>query len=237
MEYIFGKHSVENLLEIGKNIDRIYLLKNGSFNKIYKLAKENNIEIRFVDKRKLDELSNGGNHQGAVALTDGFKYTDLNEFLETNHNALIIMLDGIEDPHNLGAMIRTAECAGADLIIIPDRRSAEVNETVRKVASGAAELMKVSKVKNLSRTIEFLKKEGYWIYAADMDGELYYNAPLERPLVLIIGGEGNGVSRIVKEHADGSVSIPLKGRINSLNASNALAVLLYEVVRREIQGS
>ncbi len=231
--YTYGKHAVESLLLSDTEVDKLFVLRNAPLGKLYGIAKEKGIEIRTVDRKKLDELSNNGNHQGVAALSGGYSYCDLDDFLSENKNSLIVMLDGIEDPHNLGAILRTAECSGAELVIIPKRRSAWVNETVRKVASGAADLVKVAQVTNLTRTVKLLKENGYWIFGADMSGDLYYNAPLERPLVLVIGGEGRGISRLVRENLDGTISIPLKGKIKSLNASNACAVLLYEVVRRE----
>lgn len=145
----------------------------------------------------------------------------------------VLLLDGIEDPHNLGAILRTAECSGADLVVIPKRRSAQVNETVYKVSAGAAEYVEVARVSNLVNAMEELKRFGYWIYGADMEGESYYSVKLERPIALVIGNEGKGISRLVKEHCDVIVSIPLMGKISSLNASNAAAILMYEVVRAE----
>lgn len=233
MELTYGKHSVENLLNTDGDIDRIYLFKDGSFNNIYSLAKEKGIEVRFVERRELDKLAEGVNHQGVIAISHGFQYTDLDEFLRENKKGFIVILDGITDPHNLGAIIRTSECTGVDLIIIPKRRSAYVNDTVRKVSSGATEYMKVAKVANINQTIKKLKDHGYWIYGADMDGETYYNVALERPLAIVIGSEGEGLQRLVKENLDFTISIPLKGKIESLNASVACGVILYEVLRRE----
>lgn len=239
-EFIYGRNTVMELLKSDKNIDRLFILNeesSGSMRKLIAMAKDRNIEFKKVDKKKLDELSKDGNHQGVVALINGFQYTELEEALDdfekTDKKAFILILDEIEDPHNLGAIIRTAECTGVDLVIIPKRRAAQVNETVYKVSQGATEYMKIARVSNIKNAIETLKKRGFWIYGADMSAESYYSVSLKKPIAFVIGNEGKGISRLVKEHCDVLVSIPMKGKISSLNASNAAAVLMYEVIRQE----
>lgn len=239
-QFVYGRNPVLELLKSEANIDRLFVLHgetSGSIRKIVGMAKDRGIEIKQSDKKKLDELSQMGNHQGVAALINGFRYADLSEVLEKwqaeGKKGFVLLLDGIEDPHNLGAILRTAECSGADLVVIPKRRSAQVNETVYKVSAGAAEYVEVARVSNLVNAMEELKRFGYWIYGADMEGESYYSVKLERPIALVIGNEGKGISRLVKEHCDVIVSIPLMGKISSLNASNAAAILMYEVVRAE----
>jgi 23S rRNA (guanosine2251-2'-O)-methyltransferase len=238
--YIVGRNPVLELLKTDEQIDKLYILKGenkGSIIKIINQAKERNIIIQYVEREKLDYLSNGLSHQGVVALVTGYKYSEISEILdyakEKKEDPFIVILDCIEDPHNLGAIIRTAECAGVHGIIIPKRRAATINETVLKTSAGAALYMKIAKVTNISASIDELKKQGLWIYGADMAGEsLYYKSNLRGPIGLVIGAEGKGISRLVKEKCDGLVNIPIKGNIESLNASAAAAVLIYEVERQ-----
>jgi len=238
--YIVGRNPVLELFKTDEQIDKLYILKGenkGSIIKIINQAKERNIIIQYVEKEKLDYLANGLAHQGVVALVTGYKYSEISEILEyakeKKEDPFVVILDCIEDTHNLGAIIRTAECAGVHGIIIPKRRAATINETVLKTSAGAALYMRVAKVTNISTAIDELKKQGLWIYGADMTGEnLYYKSNLKGPIGLVIGAEGKGISRLVKEKCDGLVKIPIKGNIESLNASAAAAVLIYEVERQ-----
>lgn len=238
--YITGRNPVIELLKTNRKIDRIYISKGnlkGSIKKITGMAKDRNIIIQEVGRGRLDQMSEGSVHQGVAALISGFKYSSIEDILvkarSQNEPPFIIILDEIEDPHNLGAIIRTAECAGAHGIIIPKRRSAQVNQTVYKSSSGAVEHVLVANVTNISDTITRLKDEGLWIYGADMEGESYYfDTDLKGAVALVIGNEGKGISRIVKEKCDILVKIPMLGSISSLNASTSAAVLIYEVVRQ-----
>ncbi|NLY44626.1 MAG: 23S rRNA (guanosine(2251)-2'-O)-methyltransferase RlmB [Tissierella sp.] len=238
--YVVGRNPVLELLRTDREIDKIYVLKGdlqGSIKKIIGQARDKNIIVQEVDKFKLDSMADGTAHQGVAALVTGFEYSSVDDILEKakklNQKPLIIILDGIEDPHNLGAIIRTAECAGAHGIIIPKRRSARVNQTVYKSSAGAVEHMLIADVSNISATIDDLKKKGLWIYGADMEGEdFYFNTKLEGSIALVIGNEGKGISRLVKEKCDFLLKIPMVGKISSLNASTSAAILIYEVVRQ-----
>lgn len=239
-EYIIGRNPVLELLKTGDRIDKLYIQKGelqGSINKIIGKAKDERIVVQYVDKNKLTSMANGGSHQGVVALVTGFDYSTIEEILdlarEKKEDPFLIILDGIEDTYNLGAIIRTAECAGAHGVIIPKRRSAQVNQTVYKTSAGAVEHMKISQVSNIANTIEILKKQGVWIYGADAmgDGEYYKNS-LTGPIGLVIGSEGKGISRLIKEKCDVLVNIPMVGKISSLNASVAASILIYEVLRQ-----
>ena len=240
LQYIFGRNPILEILKANKEIDKLFVLKGdlqGSINKIIGMAKDRNIIIQEVDKNKLDHLSGGGVHQGVVALISSYEYASLGDILDKararNEDPFIIILDEIEDPHNLGAIIRTAECAGAHGVVIPKRRSASVNETVYKSSAGAVEHILVARVTNINNTIEDLKKDGLWIYGADMNGsDFYFNTSLKGSLALVIGNEGKGLSKLTKEKCDVLVKIPMGGMISSLNASNAAAILIYEVVRQ-----
>lgn len=236
---ISGRNPVIEALKSQRTIDCLYIKagdKEGSIKKILSLAKEQKIIIKEVDKSKLEELAEGTQHQGVVAIVTDYKYYELDEVLEMVkqkcEKPFFIILDEIEDPHNLGAIIRSAEGAGASGVIIPKRRAASVNVTVEKTAAGAASYMPVIKVTNLVQTIEKLKKEGIWIYALDMDGENYDTVDLKGSLALVVGNEGKGISRLIKEKCDFTVKIPMKGQVGSLNASVAASILLYEVVRQ-----
>lgn len=238
-QYVAGRNPVLEVLKTGREVEKIYIQKGelqGSIKKIIGIAKEKNIVVQQVDKNKLDSLAKGVAHQGVVALVSSYEYSDVEDILakarEKNEPPFILILDGIEDPHNLGAIIRTAECAGVHGIIIPKRRSAQVNETVYKSSAGAVEHMLVTKVSNINTTIDELKEKGLWIYGADMDGDLYFNISFKGPVALVIGSEGKGISRLTKEKCDYLVKIPMIGEITSLNASNAAAILMYEVVRQ-----
>ncbi len=238
--YVVGRNPVLELLKTNKEIDKIYILKGdlqGSIKKIVGMAKDRKIIIQEVDKNKLDLMAGNNAHQGVAALVTGFKYSTIDDILNKAKNKgespFVIILDGIEDPHNLGAIIRTAECAGVHGIIIPKRRAARVNQTVYKSSAGAVEHVLIADVVNISDTITRLKREGLWIYCADMDGQSYhFHTSLDGPIALVIGNEGKGISRIVKEKCDVLVKIPMVGKISSLNASASAAILIYEVVRQ-----
>ena len=228
------------LLKTDKEIDKLYVLKGdlqGSITKILGIAKDRNIIVQLVDRNKLDSMSEGNAHQGVVALVTGFEYCTIADILQKakdlNEKPFVIILDGIEDTHNLGAIVRTAECAGVHGVIIPKRRAAMVNSTVYKASAGAVEHMLIANVTNITNSIQELKDNGLWIYGADMDGQdYYYNTKLDGAIGLVIGNEGKGISRLVKEQCDVIVKIPMLGKISSLNASNAAAILIYEVVRQ-----
>lgn len=239
-QYIVGRNPVLEVLKTDRQIDKLYIQKGerqGSITKIIGMAKDKKIHVQEVDKNRLDQLSDGNIHQGVVALVGSYNYATIDDILDRakakNQPPFIIILDEIEDPHNLGAIIRTAECAGVHGVIIPKRRSALVNQTVYKSSAGAVEHMLVAKENNLTNTIKELKDKGLWIYGADINGEDYhFNTKLEGAIALVIGNEGKGMSRLVKEHCDVIVKIPMLGKISSLNASNAAAILIYEVVRQ-----
>ena len=241
--YVVGRNPVLELLKTDKEIDKIYILKGdlqGSIKKIIGKARDKNIIIQEVDKFKLDSMANGNAHQGVAALVTGYEYSTVDDILnkakELNQNPFIVILDGIEDTHNLGAIIRTAECAGAHGVIIPKRRSARVNQTVYKASAGAVEHMLIADVFNISNTIDDLKKRGLWIYGADMDANnFYFNTKLDGAIALVIGNEGKGISRLVKEKCDYLLKIPMVGKISSLNASTSAAILIYEVVRQSYE--
>jgi 23S rRNA (guanosine2251-2'-O)-methyltransferase len=240
-QYVAGRNPVLEILKTGKEIEKLYILKgelHGSINKIIGIAKDRNIQIQEVDKKRLEQLSEGNIHQGVVALVGSYEYATIDDILkrakDRNQPPFIVILDEIEDPHNLGAIIRTAECAGVHGVVITKRRSSLVNQTVYKSSAGAVEHMLIAKVNNLTNTIRELKDKGLWIYGADMDGEnFHFNTSLEGAIALIIGNEGKGLSRLVKENCDVIVKIPMLGQISSLNASNAAAILIYEVVRQK----
>ena len=237
-EIIIGRNAVLEALKNNREIEKITLAKGaeGSVKQIAAKAKDKRIPLYYSEKSRLDKLASGGAHQGVIAVISDYKYCGVSDILrraeERGEDPFIIILDGLEDPHNLGAIMRTAECAGAHGIIIPKRRSVSVTETVAKTSAGAVEYMLCAKVTNITGEIEKLKDRGIWVGACDMGDDLYYGRDLTGPIALVIGGEGMGVSRLVKEKCDFVVSIPMKGKITSLNASNAAAILMYEVVRQ-----
>ena len=243
---IMGRNPVKEAIKSGKSIDRILVTKehDGSLGEIIALAHEANLVIREVDRRKLDEICmpfghNGksGNHQGIIAEIPGVEYAELSDILEyaesRGEKPFIILLDGIEDPHNLGSIIRSAECAGAHGVVITKRRSASVTAAVVKTSAGAAEHMRIARVVNLANTIDTLKERGIWIAGADMDGKAMYDVDMKGAFALVIGSEGSGLSKLVKEKCDFLVSIPLKGNIDSLNAAVAGAIIMFEKNRQE----
>jgi 23S rRNA (guanosine2251-2'-O)-methyltransferase len=235
---LIGRNPVLEALKSGREITKLIVLKDaeGSIKKILGMARDRNIPVQSVERAVLDRAAYGGQHQGVIAHVSDFEYSDVSDILERaaekNEPPFIIILDGIEDPHNLGAVIRTADAAGAHGVIIPKRRAAAVTATAEKAAAGAASYVPVARVTNISQTIEELKKAGVWIAAVDMDGTPYTKADFTGAIAFVTGSEGSGISRLVKEKCDFCVSIPMKGGVNSLNASNAAAVLMYETVRQ-----
>lgn len=226
---VYGKNSCEEILKQEKNIKRVYLERNFKDRVITDLIEKLKIKPIFLTKYELDDLCEG-NHQGIVIEALEYEYADIDEII--NENGFIVMLDHLEDTHNFGAIIRTCEAAGVDGIIIPKDRSVSVNSTVMKTSSGAAVNVKICMVTNLVQTINYLKEKGYWIYASSMDGTNYTNEDYKTSTCIIIGTEGKGVSALVKKSADFIVSIPMIGKINSLNASVAAGIFIYEVVRQ-----
>ena len=238
---IEGRNAVLESLKSGKPVDKLLVQEGageGSVNTILREAKKAGVVIEYVTKERLDAISKTGRHQGVIASCAAYEYAEVEDILaaakEKNEDPFIVVLDGIEDPHNLGAIIRTAHQAGAHGIIIPKRRAVGLTATVAKTSAGAINYLPVAKVTNISQTIEELKKEGIWFACADMDGEVMYRANLKGPIGIVIGNEGEGVSRLVKEKCDFTVSIPMKGQIDSLNASVAAGVLAYEIVRQRM---
>lgn len=238
---IEGRNAVIEAFRSGKTIDKLYVLdgcKDGPVMTIIREAKKTDTIIRYVDREILDRLSKTGHHQGVVANAAAYDYAEVEDILnaarEKGEPPFVFILDGIEDPHNLGAIIRTANLAGAHGVIIPKRRAVGLTATVAKTSAGALNYTPVAKVTNLSATIEELKKEGLWFVCADMGSETMYNLNLTGPIGLVIGNEGEGVSRLVKEKCDYVASIPMKGNIDSLNASVAAGVLAYEIVRQRM---
>lgn len=236
---IFGRNAVKELLASGRDIEKVYIQngdREGSVNLLLGIAADRKLPIHEVDRTKLDSLACGGNHQGIIAIAAERNYASVEDILayaeEKGEVPFIIVLDGVEDPHNLGALIRSAECAGAHGVIIPKRRAVGLTSTAVKASAGAAEHMRVAKVTNLASTIDELKERGLWFYAADMDGSSYYDTDFSGGVALVMGSEGYGISRLVKEKCDFVVSIPLYGSVNSLNVSCAGAVLMTEVARQ-----
>ena len=237
LEVVAGRNPVVEVLSGERDVERIFIAdgSEGSVSKIVALAREQGVIVDFVPKEKIDAMAPGVKHQGVVAKVSEYKYADMEDVFAraeaSGEDPFIIILDEISDPHNLGAIIRTAECAGAHGVVIPKRRAASLTQTVALSAAGAIENMPVVQVTNLARTIEELQAKGIWVGAADMDGETYYEANLTGPIAIVIGNEGKGVGRLVKEKCDFVLSIPMYGKINSLNASNAAAVLMYGIRR------
>ena len=235
---IIGRNPVAEAIKSGRTIDKIMMQKDGegSIKKIASMAREKKIQIQYVDKIALDKLVPGRPHQGIAAFAAAKDYVPLNAIIqgakEKGEDPLLVILDGLEDPHNLGAVLRSADGAGAHGVVIPSRRAVGLTETVAKASAGAIEYVPVAKVPNLASSIDDLKSKGIWVAAVDMDGEPYSKAKLDGPLAIVIGAEGNGVSRLIREKADFIVSIPMKGKVNSLNASNAAAIILYEAERQ-----
>ncbi len=225
---VYGKNVAIEVINSKIKINQVFITKNFNDSGILKFLENNNIRTQLLDKNIMDKKYNG-NHQGIVLDIEDYKYHSLDEVYNSN---FIVILDHLEDPHNFGAIIRTCEAAGVDFIIIPKKRSTQVNSTVMKVSAGSLNNMKIVEVSNISVAIEKLKDNGFWIYATDMDGEDYTSIEYDQKTVLIIGAEGNGISRLAREKSDFIISIPMKGKINSLNASVAAGIVIYEVVRQ-----
>ena len=238
---IVGRNPVTEALRSGREIDKLMVSsEEGSMKKILALAKERRIPVMKVEKSAIDRIAEGKAHQGVAAYVSAYTYAELEDIFriaeERGEDPFIIILDNLEDPHNLGAIMRTAECAGAHGIIIPKRRACGLTDVVAKASAGAIEYMPCVKVTNIAQAIEELKERGVWVAACDMGGQEYYKADLKGKLAVVIGSEGSGISRLVKEKCDFVVSMPMVGRITSLNASNAAAVIIYEV-RKQRDGN
>ncbi len=238
---IEGRNVILEAFRSGKTIDKLYVLdgcQDGPVCTIKREAKKHDVMIKYVTKQRLDQMSVTGTHQGVIAITAAFEYAEVEDILnlakERNEKPFIFVLDGIEDPHNLGAIIRTAHQAGAHGVIIPKNRAVGLTATVARTSAGALEHTLVAKVTNISACIDDLKKEGIWFVCADMDGQTMYDLDLRGAIGLVVGSEGDGVSRLVKEKCDFKASIPMKGQIDSLNASVAAGVLAYEIVRQNM---
>ena len=239
-DQIEGRNAVLELLESNKDINKIYITKGelkGSINKIIAMASEKKVIIVQKDKKQMDMMAQSENYQGVIAIVPPYEYSEVEDILEVakerNEEPFILILDGIEDTHNLGAIIRTAETAGIHGIIIPKRRAAQVNSTVSKVASGALQYMKIARVNNITDTISKLKDNGIWVCGTSIDAEkYYYDQDLTGPLAIVIGNEGKGISDLVKRNCDFSVKIPMKGKVTSLNASVSTGIIVYEAVKQ-----
>ena len=240
---IVGRNAVRELLSSGRDIEKLYITsgeREGSINQLLGIAAERGIPITECDRTRLDSISGGARHQGIIAIAAEHNYATIDEIFdyaaERGESPFIVILDGVEDPHNLGAIIRSAECAGAHGIIIPKRRAVGLTATVAKASAGALMHMRIAKVTNLAMTIDELKERGLWLYAADMDGTAYTKTDLKGAVGIVLGSEGFGISRLVKEKCDFVVSIPLYGSVNSLNVSCAAAIILTEVARQKHEG-
>ena len=238
---IEGRNAVLEAFRAGKTIDKLYVqygVKDGPIQSIIREAKKQDTIVNFVSRERLNQMSEEGHHQGVIAHAAAYEYAEVEDILkaaeEKGEPPFIFLLDGIEDPHNLGAIIRTANLAGAHGVIIPKRRASGLTAVVAKTSAGALNYTPVAKVTNLAATIEELKEKGLWFVCADMNGELMYRLNLKGPVGLVIGGEGDGVGRLVREKCDMVASIPMKGDIDSLNASVAAGVLAYEIVRQRL---
>lgn len=240
-DYIVGRNAVREALKNGRSLNKVFIqdgLTGGSLNEIFKLAKDAGYIVEYVQRNKMDEMAEGLRHQGVIASGTPVSFSTLEEALDKaevkGEEPLLLLLDELQDPQNVGALIRTADAAGVHGVLLPHRRTCPLNAVVAKISAGAVEYVPVIKIGNISQTLEGLKKQGFWVVGADMDGETYYEANLTGPLVIVVGAEGKGLGRLVKEHCDLIVSMPMQGGINSLNASAAGAVLMYEVVRQRL---
>ena len=240
---IEGRNAVLEAFRSGKTVDRLFVLDgchDGAVNTIKSLARKQDTIINYITKERLDQMSTTGKHQGVIAKAAAYEYAEVEDILriakDKGEAPFLILLDDIEDPHNLGAIIRTANLCGAHGVIIPKRRAVGLTATVVKASAGAINYTPVAKVTNLAKTIEDLKEKGIWFVCADMDAEIMYRQNLTGPIGMVIGNEGSGVSRLVKEKCDYTASIPMKGDIDSLNASVAAGVLAYEIVRQRLNG-
>lgn len=239
---IEGRNAVIEAFRSGKTIDKLYILdgcQDGAMSTIRREARKHDAMVKYVEKERLDQMSQTGKHQGVIAVCAAYSYAELSDILaaakEKGEEPFLFFLDGIEDPHNLGAIIRTANLAGAHGVVIPKNRAVGLTAAVARTSAGAINYTPVAKVTNLAQTIEELKKEGLWFVCADMNGTRMYDLNLKGAIGLVIGSEGEGVSRLVKEKCDMTAAIPMKGDIDSLNASVAAGVLAYEIVRQRMQ--
>ncbi|MDN6731491.1 MAG: 23S rRNA (guanosine(2251)-2'-O)-methyltransferase RlmB [Atopostipes suicloacalis] len=237
-EFVMGRHPVKEALQSDREINKVFVqehISGRAIDEIVGLAKSNKLVVSFVPKSKLDKLVHYQNHQGVVLSTSPVEYATIDELFEVaderNERPFFVMLDEIEDPHNLGSIIRTADITGVHGVIIPERRSANLSSTVSKASAGAIEHVKVARVTNLTRTIKELKDRGLWVFGTDMNGKDYREWNTDSPICLVIGNEGKGMSRLVKENMDELITIPMKGNVGSLNASVAASLLMFEVYR------
>lgn len=238
---VIGRNAVTELLKSGRQIENVLIAKGereGSINKIIAMCREKGIVVKNVDRKKLDFMCGIGNHQGVVANVPAHNYSTVDEILEfaqsKGENPFIVICDEIEDSHNLGAIIRSAEACGAHGIIIPKRRNVGLNYIVAKTSCGALEYMRVARVSNIATTIEELKKKNIWVYCADMDGQPWCKTDFSGGCALVIGSEGKGVGRLIKEKCDVTVSLPMLGQVNSLNASVAAGIIMYEITKQRL---
>ena len=239
---IEGRNAVIEAFRAGKTIDKLYVqdgLKDGPIQTILREAKKHDVKVNFVEKDRLNGMSATGHHQGVIAIAASYSYAEVEDILakaaEKGEPPFIIILDGVEDPYNLGAIVRTANQAGAHGVIIPKNRAVGLTASVARTSAGALNYTPVAKVTNIARTMEDLKKQGLWFVCADMDGAVMYDLNLTGPIGLVIGNEGSGVSELVKKKCDFVASIPMKGEIDSLNASVAAGILAYEIVRQRMK--
>jgi 23S rRNA (guanosine2251-2'-O)-methyltransferase len=235
-DLIIGRNAVTEAINSGRELDTLLLVRgnqNPALSRLASMAKEKGAVVKEVDSKKLDYMCGGANHQGVAAFVAVHEYSSVDDILafaeEKGEAPFIVICDEIEDPHNLGAIIRTAECAGVHGIIIPKRRSAALNFTVGKTSAGALEYMRVARVSNLAATVDELKQKGVWVYGADMNGESYKKIDFSGAAALVVGNEGKGIGKLIREKCDVIVSLPMKGKINSLNASVAAGILMYEI--------
>ncbi len=238
-DLLIGRNAVTEALKAGREIDTLFITRgnsNPALLRIVSMAKEKGAVIKEADQKKLDYMCGGGNHQGVCAFVASHEYSTVDDILdyarEKGEKPFVVICDEIEDPHNLGAIIRTAECAGAHGVIIPKRRSAALSYAVGKTSAGALEYMRVARVSNLAQTIDELKEKGLWVYGADMDGDDYKSVDVAESAALVIGSEGKGLGKLVRQKCDVIVSLPMKGKINSLNASVAAGILMYEIASK-----
>lgn len=227
--YVYGKNVANEILKSNKLIQKVYLYKQFNDEDIISVLQKRNIEVKYMEKHELDKLANGS-HQGIILKVPDYKYYDIDD-LTKEEDSIIVILDHLEDPHNLGAIIRTSEAAGVSGIVIPKDRSVEVNSTVMKVSAGALENVKITMVTNIATTIKDLKKKGFWIVGTDMEGTDYDKLDYHGKIAIVVGNEGSGISRLVKESCDFMAKIPMRGKINSLNASVATGIVIYEAIK------
>lgn len=238
-DIVFGRHPAVEVLKSNRDINKVFLqdgLSGGKMNEIHKLATKQKVQVSYVPKSKLDKLVDGKNHQGVVVTASPVEYATLDELYQVaedkGEDPFFILLDGVEDPHNLGSILRTADATGVHGVIIPNRRAVGLTSTVSKASTGAIEHVPVARVTNMTQTINELKDRGFWIFGTDMDGTDYREWNVEGAIGLVIGSEGNGISHLVKENVDQMLTIPMVGHVQSLNASVASSVLMYEVYRK-----